>query len=132
MSSKIAGQGCCYFWANEERPDFIVFGFTMCHVAMILSEGLRIPIVGFICQPDHKIEARWGLEEPIWNCHKELYILEYIQIDVVYQITVIIRQCIKGITHHYELYMVHMVHFMHENRCREPFPGGAEGHLHAL
>ena len=25
--------------------------------AMILGEGLRIPIVGFICQPDHKIEA---------------------------------------------------------------------------
>ena len=51
-------EGCCYFWAAEEMPDFIVFGFTMCHVAMILGEGLRIPIVGFICQPDHKIEER--------------------------------------------------------------------------
>ncbi|CAK9007386.1 unnamed protein product [Durusdinium trenchii] len=51
-------EGCCYFWAHEEQPDFIVFGFTMCHVAMILGEGLQIPIVGFICQPDHKIEER--------------------------------------------------------------------------
>lgn len=51
-------EGCCYFWAAEEMPDFIVFGFTMCHLAMILGEGLRVPIVGFICQPDHKIEER--------------------------------------------------------------------------
>ncbi|CAE7028730.1 tylN [Symbiodinium natans] len=51
-------EGCFYFWAAEERPDFIIFGFTVCHLAMLVGEALSIPIVGFICQPDHKIEER--------------------------------------------------------------------------
>ncbi|CAE7277773.1 ATG26 [Symbiodinium sp. CCMP2592] len=76
-------EGCFYHWAAEERqrrymsdvspsratdlsssasfdgrPDFIVFGFTVCHLAMIIGEALSIPLVGFICQPDHKIEER--------------------------------------------------------------------------
>ncbi|CAJ1353935.1 unnamed protein product [Effrenium voratum] len=51
-------EGCCYHWALEEQPDFIVFGFTVTHLAMIVGEALGIPIVGFICQPDHKIEER--------------------------------------------------------------------------
>lgn len=51
-------EGCFYHWAAEERPDFIVFGFTVCHLAMIIGEALGIPLVGFICQPDHKIEER--------------------------------------------------------------------------
>ncbi|CAE8658821.1 unnamed protein product, partial [Polarella glacialis] len=51
-------EGCCFHWASEEQPDFIVFGFTMCHVAMIIGEALEIPIVAFLLQPDHKIEER--------------------------------------------------------------------------
>lgn len=51
-------EGCFYHWAFEENPDFIVFGFTLVHVAMILSESLRIPIVGFLLQPHRDIEPR--------------------------------------------------------------------------
>jgi len=51
-------EGCCFHWALEERPDFIVFGFTMCHVGMVVGEALSIPIVAFLLQPDHKIQER--------------------------------------------------------------------------
>ena len=30
----------CHF-PQQERPDFIVFGFTLTHIAMIISESLR-------------------------------------------------------------------------------------------
>ncbi|CAJ1410011.1 unnamed protein product [Effrenium voratum] len=49
-------EGCVYHWAKTERPDFIVFGFTMTHIAMIVSESLRIPLVGFVLQPARGIE----------------------------------------------------------------------------
>lgn len=49
-------EGCFYHWAWEERPDFIVFGFLLTHVAMIISEALNIPVVGFILQPHREIE----------------------------------------------------------------------------
>lgn len=49
-------EGCFYHWAWKEKPDFIVFGFLLTHVAMIISEALQIPIVGFIFQPQREIE----------------------------------------------------------------------------
>lgn len=51
-------EGCIYHWAVEELPDFLVFGFTMTHIAMIVSEALGVPIVGFLLQPDRKVEER--------------------------------------------------------------------------
>eukprot|EP00669_Euglena_mutabilis_P010882 TRINITY_DN5584_c0_g1_i1.p1 TRINITY_DN5584_c0_g1~~TRINITY_DN5584_c0_g1_i1.p1 ORF type:complete len:396 (+),score=141.17 TRINITY_DN5584_c0_g1_i1:759-1946(+) len=40
-----------HHWARELRPDALVYGFTMAHVAMIVSESLGIPMVGFLLQP---------------------------------------------------------------------------------
>jgi len=51
-------EGCFYHWAWEEQPDFIVFGFTITHIAMLVSEALSIPIVGFILQPSREVEPR--------------------------------------------------------------------------
>merc|ERR1719162_374699 len=51
-------EGCFYYWAYEEKPDFMVFGFTATHVAMLISEALGIPIVGFFLQPAHNLEQR--------------------------------------------------------------------------
>eukprot|EP00439_Symbiodinium_sp_Y106_P063650 s1407_g9.t2 len=61
-----SSEGCFFHWAWEERPTFIVFGFLMIHVAMIISEALQIPIVGFILQPLREIEPtmeRTALDE---------------------------------------------------------------------
>lgn len=53
---------------------------------MILGEGLRIPIVGFICQPDHKIEESvrnfgglgcWGMDW-VFQRHVNIYQWYYI------------------------------------------------------
>ena len=49
-------EGCIHRWAREERPDFIVLGFALVHVAMIISESLQIPIVGFIFQWTQEID----------------------------------------------------------------------------
>eukprot|EP00403_Amphidinium_massartii_P023662 CAMPEP_0178392168 /NCGR_PEP_ID=MMETSP0689_2-20121128/11539_1 /TAXON_ID=160604 /ORGANISM="Amphidinium massartii, Strain CS-259" /LENGTH=763 /DNA_ID=CAMNT_0020012733 /DNA_START=61 /DNA_END=2352 /DNA_ORIENTATION=- len=51
-------EGTCFFWAYEENPDFVVFGMTFTNIAMIISECLEIPIVGFILQPARAIESR--------------------------------------------------------------------------
>eukprot|EP00931_Biecheleriopsis_adriatica_P030439 TRINITY_DN17947_c0_g1_i3.p1 TRINITY_DN17947_c0_g1~~TRINITY_DN17947_c0_g1_i3.p1 ORF type:complete len:493 (-),score=84.71 TRINITY_DN17947_c0_g1_i3:32-1510(-) len=51
-----SSEGCFFHWAWEEKPDFIVFGFLLTHVAMIISEALEIPIVGFSMQPLREIE----------------------------------------------------------------------------
>ncbi|CAK0860745.1 unnamed protein product, partial [Prorocentrum cordatum] len=51
-------EGCFFYWAWEERPDFIVFGFTVTEIAMIISEALEIPLVGFFLQPVHEIQRR--------------------------------------------------------------------------
>eukprot|EP01126_Amoeba_proteus_P016368 TRINITY_DN17574_c0_g2_i1.p1 TRINITY_DN17574_c0_g2~~TRINITY_DN17574_c0_g2_i1.p1 ORF type:complete len:281 (-),score=51.77 TRINITY_DN17574_c0_g2_i1:12-854(-) len=40
-----------YHWASTMHPDLIIYGFTMTSIAVILSEALRIPILGFILQP---------------------------------------------------------------------------------
>ena len=42
--------------SGQEKPDFIVFTFLLIHVAMIISEALEIPVVGFIFQPNREIE----------------------------------------------------------------------------
>mmetsp|Transcript_44743 Transcript_44743/g.103500 ORF Transcript_44743/g.103500 Transcript_44743/m.103500 type:complete len:765 (+) Transcript_44743:167-2461(+) len=54
-------EGTAFFWAYQENPDFIVFSMTFVNVAMIISESLGIPIVGFILQPARAIEARHQL-----------------------------------------------------------------------
>lgn len=59
-------EGAIFHWAYEEDPDFMVFSFTFTHLAMIVSEALRIPIVGFILQPDRQIEAR-GDVVTVWD-----------------------------------------------------------------
>mmetsp|Transcript_2467 Transcript_2467/g.4774 ORF Transcript_2467/g.4774 Transcript_2467/m.4774 type:complete len:1014 (+) Transcript_2467:114-3155(+) len=40
-----------YYWAKSMKPDYLMFGFTMASVAMIVSEALGIPLMGFILQP---------------------------------------------------------------------------------
>eukprot|EP00746_Dinoflagellata_sp_MGD_P161245 gnl/MRDRNA2_/MRDRNA2_88316_c0_seq1.p1 gnl/MRDRNA2_/MRDRNA2_88316_c0~~gnl/MRDRNA2_/MRDRNA2_88316_c0_seq1.p1 ORF type:complete len:655 (+),score=125.06 gnl/MRDRNA2_/MRDRNA2_88316_c0_seq1:121-2085(+) len=40
-----------YHWASELKPDVIIYGFTLTHVALVLSEALKIPVMGFILQP---------------------------------------------------------------------------------
>jgi hypothetical protein len=40
-----------FHWARELRPDLLCFGFTMAHIAMVASEALRIPLMGFVMQP---------------------------------------------------------------------------------
>jgi hypothetical protein len=40
-----------FFWAKEMRPDALIYGFTMANMALIISEALNIPILGFILQP---------------------------------------------------------------------------------
>jgi hypothetical protein len=54
----LSAEGCFFYWAWEEQPDFIVFGFTGTHIALIISEALQIPIVGFLLQPAHELEQR--------------------------------------------------------------------------
>eukprot|EP00929_Paragymnodinium_shiwhaense_P039313 TRINITY_DN20669_c0_g3_i1.p1 TRINITY_DN20669_c0_g3~~TRINITY_DN20669_c0_g3_i1.p1 ORF type:complete len:843 (+),score=118.62 TRINITY_DN20669_c0_g3_i1:299-2827(+) len=57
-SNFFSSEGAFMYWAREEEPDFIVFAFTVTHIAMIISEVLQIPIVGFFLQPAQKIEQR--------------------------------------------------------------------------
>eukprot|EP00746_Dinoflagellata_sp_MGD_P082402 gnl/MRDRNA2_/MRDRNA2_327179_c0_seq1.p1 gnl/MRDRNA2_/MRDRNA2_327179_c0~~gnl/MRDRNA2_/MRDRNA2_327179_c0_seq1.p1 ORF type:complete len:540 (-),score=70.45 gnl/MRDRNA2_/MRDRNA2_327179_c0_seq1:52-1620(-) len=40
-----------YHWASELKPDVIIYGFTLTHIALVLSEALQIPILGFVLQP---------------------------------------------------------------------------------
>mmetsp|Transcript_23053 Transcript_23053/g.50293 ORF Transcript_23053/g.50293 Transcript_23053/m.50293 type:complete len:726 (-) Transcript_23053:2565-4742(-) len=40
-----------YYYAKEMKPDVIVYGFTMVTIAMIVSEALKIPLIGFVLQP---------------------------------------------------------------------------------
>lgn len=51
----LCSEGCFFHWAQEEAPDYIVFAFPITHVAMIISEALRIPLVAFLLQPLHEI-----------------------------------------------------------------------------
>mmetsp|Transcript_754 Transcript_754/g.1636 ORF Transcript_754/g.1636 Transcript_754/m.1636 type:complete len:810 (-) Transcript_754:113-2542(-) len=50
-ASYFPSEGMFYWWAYEENPDFIVFTHVLPHLAMIISEALQIPIVGFLLQP---------------------------------------------------------------------------------
>lgn len=40
-----------YYWAKEMKPDTLCFGFNLANLAMIVSEALKIPMIGFILQP---------------------------------------------------------------------------------
>jgi hypothetical protein len=40
-----------YYWSEKLKPDAIFFGFSTANLAMIISEALKIPVVGFILQP---------------------------------------------------------------------------------
>ena len=40
-----------HYWASLMQPDVLLFGFTTMNIAMILSESLRIPMIGFLLQP---------------------------------------------------------------------------------
>jgi len=40
-----------YYWAQQLKPDFLIYGFTMASISMIVSEALSIPLVGFLLQP---------------------------------------------------------------------------------
>lgn len=46
-----ASEPVAYYWAETMRPDGIIYGFTMVNIALIISEKLKIPIVGFVLQP---------------------------------------------------------------------------------
>eukprot|EP00668_Euglena_longa_P006946 GGOE01008296.1.p1 GENE.GGOE01008296.1~~GGOE01008296.1.p1 ORF type:complete len:640 (-),score=129.34 GGOE01008296.1:603-2477(-) len=38
-------------WAKKLQPDVLIYGFTMPHIALMISELLKIPMIGFILQP---------------------------------------------------------------------------------
>ncbi|CAK8986148.1 Transmembrane protein 65 [Durusdinium trenchii] len=40
-----------YHWAKTLRPNLLIFGFTLAHVAMNVSSALGIPLMGLILQP---------------------------------------------------------------------------------
>mmetsp|Transcript_49198 Transcript_49198/g.73149 ORF Transcript_49198/g.73149 Transcript_49198/m.73149 type:complete len:699 (+) Transcript_49198:42-2138(+) len=40
-----------FHWASTLKPDYLIYGFTMASLAMIASEALNIPLIGFILQP---------------------------------------------------------------------------------
>ena len=40
-----------FHWAQSMKPDYLMFGFTMATVTAIVSEALKIPIMGFVLQP---------------------------------------------------------------------------------
>mmetsp|Transcript_17964 Transcript_17964/g.29140 ORF Transcript_17964/g.29140 Transcript_17964/m.29140 type:complete len:977 (+) Transcript_17964:168-3098(+) len=40
-----------YYWAKTMKPDYLMFGFTLASVAMIISEALKLPLIGFVLQP---------------------------------------------------------------------------------
>ena len=40
-----------FYWAEKLHPDLLLFGFTVTNIAMIISEALNIPLIGFILQP---------------------------------------------------------------------------------
>jgi len=40
-----------HYWAEHLKPDLLIYGFTMTAVSMIISESLKIPLVGFLLQP---------------------------------------------------------------------------------
>jgi sterol 3beta-glucosyltransferase len=40
-----------YHWAKTMKPDALCYGFTMANIAMIASEVLGIPLIGFVLQP---------------------------------------------------------------------------------
>eukprot|EP00667_Euglena_gracilis_P004177 EG_transcript_4196 len=44
-------ESAVFHWAKTMRPDVIVYGFTLANIAMIASEALQIPIIGFLLQP---------------------------------------------------------------------------------
>jgi hypothetical protein len=46
-----ASEPAVYYWAKTMRPDLLMFGFTMAQVTMIVSEALKIPLIGFVLQP---------------------------------------------------------------------------------
>ncbi|CEO97581.1 Glycosyltransferase family 28 N-terminal domain-containing protein [Plasmodiophora brassicae] len=40
-----------FWWAEQMAPDALVYGFTVASIAMIISEKLQIPMLGFVLQP---------------------------------------------------------------------------------
>eukprot|EP00548_Thalassiothrix_antarctica_P019250 CAMPEP_0194188208 /NCGR_PEP_ID=MMETSP0154-20130528/54107_1 /TAXON_ID=1049557 /ORGANISM="Thalassiothrix antarctica, Strain L6-D1" /LENGTH=759 /DNA_ID=CAMNT_0038908475 /DNA_START=32 /DNA_END=2311 /DNA_ORIENTATION=- len=40
-----------YYWAKKLQPSLLIYGFTMASVATVISETLKIPLIGFILQP---------------------------------------------------------------------------------
>ena len=52
--SEVEFFGCepaVFYWAKTMRPDVMIYGFTVASVAMVCSEALSIPAIGFILQP---------------------------------------------------------------------------------
>ncbi|GBG24283.1 Sterol 3-beta-glucosyltransferase [Hondaea fermentalgiana] len=56
-----------HYWCRALRPDVVMFGFTTAHIAMILSESLRIPIIGFMLQPSVIPSKHYPAISPIAN-----------------------------------------------------------------
>eukprot|EP00668_Euglena_longa_P041584 GGOE01054745.1.p1 GENE.GGOE01054745.1~~GGOE01054745.1.p1 ORF type:complete len:641 (+),score=129.55 GGOE01054745.1:66-1988(+) len=40
------------YWARNLRPNVLIYGFTMPHIALMISELFKIPMIGFILQPN--------------------------------------------------------------------------------
>ncbi|GBG31108.1 Sterol 3-beta-glucosyltransferase [Hondaea fermentalgiana] len=40
-----------FYWAKRLQPDFLCYTFTTANLAFIISEALRIPMIGFFLQP---------------------------------------------------------------------------------
>jgi len=59
-----------HYWARSMNPDAIMFGFTLPSIAMIVSESLNIPIIGFILQPTSIPSSRYP---PVVTLDEEAY-----------------------------------------------------------
>jgi hypothetical protein len=60
-----ASEPLIFHWAQTLKPDLLIFGFTMANIAMIISESLKIPLIGFILQPTCIPSKRYPAVYPI-------------------------------------------------------------------
>eukprot|EP00993_Chasmostoma_nieuportense_P007578 NODE_851_length_1811_cov_8.114014_g796_i0.p1 GENE.NODE_851_length_1811_cov_8.114014_g796_i0~~NODE_851_length_1811_cov_8.114014_g796_i0.p1 ORF type:complete len:434 (+),score=118.99 NODE_851_length_1811_cov_8.114014_g796_i0:432-1733(+) len=54
-----------FHWALTMKPDLLIYGFTMASVAVLLSEALHLPLLGFILQPTCIPSAQYPAVVPI-------------------------------------------------------------------
>eukprot|EP00588_Corethron_pennatum_P029796 CAMPEP_0194317800 /NCGR_PEP_ID=MMETSP0171-20130528/14523_1 /TAXON_ID=218684 /ORGANISM="Corethron pennatum, Strain L29A3" /LENGTH=714 /DNA_ID=CAMNT_0039074521 /DNA_START=78 /DNA_END=2225 /DNA_ORIENTATION=+ len=40
-----------FYWAKKLKPELLLYGFTMASITTVVSEALKIPLIGFMLQP---------------------------------------------------------------------------------